>query len=648
MDKGANEPNKFLDPKSSESMLPAWSNGRRDDLMQMQYLRAMIGYWRDAANNPLSEVYAGPMVDMDRAHVWAFDSRPFPQFPANTAIWSDGDNYARGHWISGRTMAQPLSSVVAEICADAGLTDIDVSGLYGIVRGYSVADNGTARAALQPLMLAYGFEALERGGKLVFRMRDGRVDATIGPDQLAVSEEGTGFVETARAMEAETAGRVRLNFVEAEGDYEARSVEAIFPDEATTGVAQSELTLALTRAEGQRIVERWLTEARVARDGARLSLPPSLGYLGAGDVVTIEERPNSAYRIDRVEQAGALAIEAVRVEAAVFEPSDETEERVIPRSFTAPVPVHAVFLDLPLMSGEEVPHAPHLAVTATPWPGSVAVYASDQDAGYQLKQLVAGRATIGETLATLDAAQAGVWDRGPALRVRLASGTLSSVSSEQLLNGANVMAIGNGTSANWELFQFRTATLVAPDTWDLSLRLRGQAGTDAVMPASWPAGSTVVLMDSVPKQLDLALAARDLARHYRIGPAGRIYSDPSYSHSVEAFSGIGLRPLSVCHLRARRDAAGNFAVGWVRRTRMDGDNWSAVEVPLGELRERYLLRVVKGTAIAREVTVGPGDWSYPVADQAADTTLGQLFEIHVAQLSDAFGAGPFARITVND
>ena len=648
IDKGANEPNKFLDPKSSESMLPAWSNGRRDDLMQMQYLRAMIGYWRDAANNPLSEVYAGPMVDMDRAHVWAFDSRPFPQFPANTAIWSDGANYARGHWISGRTMAQPLSSVVAEICADAGLTDFDVSGLYGIVRGYSVADNGTARAALQPLMLAYGFEALERGGKLVFRMRDGRVDATIRPEQLAVGEEDTGFVETIRAMEVETAGRVRLNFIEAEGDYETRTVEAIFPDEETTSISQSEVTLALTRAEGQRIVERWLTEARVARDGARLTLPPSLGYLGAGDVVQIAGGPEAAYRIDRVEQAGAIALEAVRVETGVFEPSDETEERVVPRRFTPPVPVHAVFLDLPLMSDDEVPHAPHLAVTATPWPGSVAVYASDQDAGYQLKQLLTGRATIGETLSTLDAAQTGVWCRGPALRVRLAAGTLSSASAEQVLNGANVMAIGDGTAANWELFQFRTATLVAPDTWDLSLLLRGQAGTDALMPPSWPAGSTVVLMDGVPKQLDLALGERDLARNYRIGPAGRLYSDPSYSHAVEAFSGIGLRPLSVCHLRARRDAAGNFAVGWVRRTRVDGDSWSSVEVPLGELRERYAVRVVKGTAIAREVTVGQADWSYPVADQVADTVLGQPFEIHVAQLSDAFGAGPFGRISIND
>ena len=277
IDKGTNEPNKFLDPKSSESFVPNYSNGRRDDLIQMQYLRAMIDYWRDPANNPVSEVFGAPMVDMDRAHVWAWDARPFPQFPANADTWADGDNYARGHWITGRVSAQPLSSVVAEICGRSGVSAVDVSGLYGIVRGYSVADTGTGRAGLQPLMLGYGFEALERDGVLTFRMRDGRAVASVGPDQLAVGEDTDGWVETLRATEAEIAGRVRLNYVEAEGDYEARSSEAIFPDEEMIGVAQSELALALTRSEGQRIVERWLSEARVARDGARFALPPSLG-----------------------------------------------------------------------------------------------------------------------------------------------------------------------------------------------------------------------------------------------------------------------------------------------------------------------------------------------------------------------------------
>jgi hypothetical protein len=648
IDKGTNEPNKVLDPKSSESVLPRYSNGRRDDLIQMQYLRAMIDYWGDGANNPTSPAYGGPMVDMTRAHVWAWDARPFPQFPGNQTLWSDGDNYARGHWVSGRTTAQPLSSVVAEICAHAGMVDFDVSGLYGLVRGYLVADNGSARAALQPLMLAYGFEALERDGLLVFRMRDGRVDADVSADDLAVGEETAGFVETVRAMEADVAGRVRLNFVEAEGDYETRAVEAIFPDEETVVISQSELALSLTRAEGQRVAERWLTEARVARDGARFTLPPSLGHLGAGDVVRLAAGPQHSYRIDRVEQAGAIAVEAVRVEPGVFEPSDEAEERITPRSFAAPVPVHSVFLDLPLMSGQEVPHQPHLAATATPWPGSVAVFSSDQDAGYVLSRLIPASAVIGQTLSTLDAARHGLWDRGQPLRVQVSGGALSSVGMDQLLNGANLMAVGDGSAGNWELLQFLNADLVAPETYDLSFRLRGQAGTDALMPTSWPAGSSVVLINGAVGQISLSSSERDLARHYRIGPAKRPYTDPSYTHQVQAFAGIGLRPLSVSHLRAKRSAGGDFDIGWIRRTRIDGDSWSAYEVPLGELREIYVLRVVLGTTTLREVTLGLPQWSYSQALQSADGTASQPFEIHVAQISDAFGAGPFVRISVND
>src|SRR5690606_28283230 len=40
VDKGANQPNVFVDPKSSESAVPYFSRGTRDDLMQRRYLRA--------------------------------------------------------------------------------------------------------------------------------------------------------------------------------------------------------------------------------------------------------------------------------------------------------------------------------------------------------------------------------------------------------------------------------------------------------------------------------------------------------------------------------------------------------------------------------------------------------------------------------
>ncbi|MCC0065385.1 MAG: glycoside hydrolase/phage tail family protein, partial [Defluviimonas sp.] len=645
IDKGSNEPNRFLDPKSAESGLPAYSNGRRDDLMQMQYLRAVIDYWEDPARNPVSSVYAGPMIDMAHAHVWAWDARPFPLFPTRSDLWSDGDNYAHGHWLNGRVSGEPLSSVVAEICARSGVTAVGTADLHGAVRGYAVADVGTGRAALQPLMLAYGFDAVERGGMLLFRMREGRALATVGPEALAVGERTEGLTEVTRASQAEVSGRMRLSYVEAEGSYEARAVEAILPDDQARNAAQSEIALAMTRAEAQRTAERWLTEARVARDVARFALPPSLGHLGAGDVVTLATGGGGRYRIDRVEQAGAIEMEAIRVEPGVYIASDEAEERLTPASFDAPLPVFSRFLDLPLMTGNEVPQAPHLAASADPWPGSVAVYASDIDAGYSFNKLIEARAVVGQTETLLEAARPGVWDRGPALRVRVSGGALASESADRLLNGANLMAIGDGSSDNWELFQFADAVLVAPDVYELSMRLRGQAGSDAIMPANWPVGSQVVLMDGAPRQIELLPDARDLARHYRIGPSGRSFDDASYTHDVQAFRGIGLRPLSPAHLRVTR-TSGDLDLSWIRRTRTGGDSWSGLDVPLGETQELYLVRVMQGGTVLREMTVTSPFWTYGAALQVSDGAA-LPYEIHVAQLSDSFGPGAFARIMIN-
>ncbi len=54
------------------------------------------------------------------------------------------------------------------------------------------------------------------------------------------------------------------------------------PDEATHDVTETEVPLTLLRQEGQQMAERWLAEARVARDRVRLALPPSTMALGAG------------------------------------------------------------------------------------------------------------------------------------------------------------------------------------------------------------------------------------------------------------------------------------------------------------------------------------------------------------------------------
>ena len=108
IDKGTNQPNRFLDARSSESGLPAWSNGRRDDLVQMQYLLAIASFWSNPENNPTSALYGASMVDLEHAHAWAWDARPFPEFPGQTEVWNDGSNYSRGA-LAQRAGLEPTS-----------------------------------------------------------------------------------------------------------------------------------------------------------------------------------------------------------------------------------------------------------------------------------------------------------------------------------------------------------------------------------------------------------------------------------------------------------------------------------------------------------------------------------------------------------
>ncbi|MGY6409694.1 MAG: baseplate multidomain protein megatron [Alkalilacustris sp.] len=643
VDRGTNQPNVFFDPKSSESLLPHYSDGRRDDTIQQQYHRAMIAHWRKSENNPISPVYGGPMVDMSRAHVWAWDARPFPAFPALTEVWSDGPNWRLGHWITGRTASQPLASVVAEICRSAGVTAIDVRGVHGLVRGLRVASTDSARSVLQILMLAYGLEVAERDGQLVFFMRGSPAREVLVPDLVGARDGGA--IELVREADADVAGRIRVIHVEAEGDFDIRAVEAALADDPGALAVQSDLPVVLLPSEAQGIAERWLAEARVARDTLRLTLPPS-SRLGAGDVFALDlPEGRREWRIDRVDLMGAQEVTAVRVESGLHLASDQPGPLPRLRPFATVTPLLPIFMELPLLTGTEDPRAPHLAVTAATWSGSAAVFAAPPDQPFTLVREIEGRAALGITQNPLAWAASGRWDRGAPLLVRMLGASLRSASPTAVLAGANAMAIGSGASGPWEVFQFATAELVGPNLWAVSMRLRGQAGTEVDMPEAWPEGSMVVLLDAAVAQVPLPPALRGVPLKYRVGPAALAYDERGYVELEVAFEPIGLRPYAPAHLRIFRREDGALSFSWIRRTRLGGDDWSGEDVPLAEGTERYRVQVRKDGAVLRQVDVPMPGWTYDIAAQAQDGVTRPL-SIAVAQLSLDFGPGPFTEIVI--
>ncbi|MEM6409442.1 MAG: glycoside hydrolase TIM-barrel-like domain-containing protein, partial [Pseudomonadota bacterium] len=647
IDKGSNQPNKFQDPKSSESALPHYSTGRRDDFIQFQFLRAFDVHFAEEQNNPISSVYGASMLDISKTHVWAWDARPWPDFPNNRSVWSDGDNYLTGHWLTGRSAVQTLAGVVAELCEASGFYDYDVSALNGIVRGYSLDNAESARSSLQNLMVAFAFDAVEVGGRLVFRNRNIVPEHQVLEEETVFVSDTEAVVETTRAPQADTIGEVRLSYVAGEGAFETHVASAQFPDQSNLTGTQNELPLSLTAAEAQGITERWLAESRIARDTVRLALPPSRHEVAAGDLIILgaETGAPTAYRLDRVEDSGVRVLEATRVEKQVYTPSEATERLPEYRAFNVQLPMMAQFLDLPLLSGDEVPHAPYVAVTASPWPGSAAVLSSTDDSDYQLNTLVERPAVLGVTETALPSAIPGLWSNGFQIRVKLQGGALSSVSRARVLAGANAAAIGDGSNGNWEVFQFAKADLVAADTYELSDLLRGQAGSDGIMPSEWPAGSTFVLLDGAPQQISQELAQRELDRHFRIGPSLKPFDDPTYRYYVENFAAHGLRPYAPTHLRTSRTILG-WDVRWIRRSRIDGDSWSSFEVPVGEEVEQYGLRVVKSGTVLREETLNSANWFYSITAAASDGAIAP-FEREVAQISQSYGPGPYSRKLIN-
>jgi hypothetical protein len=419
--------------------------------------------------------------------------------------------------------------------------------------------------------------------------------------------------------------------------------EARKPGATGARVARLNLDLVMEASQAQGIADRLLAQAWAGRETAKFVLPPSRMSLEPGDVVTWDAGgPQRQLSVTSVTDAGGREIEAQAFEPSLYTPA-AAPVRV--RTVTPPAvpgaPL-AYFMDLPLLTGSETPHAPHVAAFAQPWPGRVNVLKSVGGSFVQNLQL-GSAAIVGATTTDFYAGPEGRWDEGNAVWVKLNAGALTSRAALDVLNGANACAIRNA-DGGWEIVQFRTAELTAALTYKLTGLLRGQAGTEGEMRAPVAAGALFVLLNGAPKQLNVSLADRNVVTQWAYGPAGVPLSDPRYVTQTLSFAGNGLRPLSPVRVKGYRDGASqDIAISWTRRTRIGGDGWDGGDVPLGEAAESYRVEILNSAAVVRTLTVTAASAVYTAAQQTSDfgsSTFSPL-DLRVAQISDAFGAGAF-------
>ncbi|WP_106753333.1 baseplate multidomain protein megatron [Pannonibacter carbonis] len=646
VDKATNQPNVFVDPKSSESAWPHYSARQRDDLIQRRGIQALLDYWAPSSgNNPVSAVYGGPMLDLTRSHLWTWDARPYPSFPYYLNVWSDGANWSNGHWVQGKFGVVELGDLIRHICGQVGFTAIDVSQLEATVTGWLRPDLASPRDQIEVLAQLYRFDAVESEGLIKFIPRGRASEAEIDGKDLAAPDRDKADWSITRAQETDLPLRALLVYWDAEGDYRQTSSASGRLVASSDRVTRLSAPAVIDAGIAGGMIEDWLYGEWAGREQARFALPPSLVRFDPADVVSVGIAGRSRdMRLTRIVDGGVRHCEAVSVETPRYHPT-----RTDPPPPPAPPPPIPTFgeavlevLDLPVLEDGQSEHRPWLAGFAAPW-GGVRV----QDGAKVIASLTAP-ATMGRTLNDLSPGTVYRFDRANRLTVKLVHGALSSVAEEELLQrSVNVLAVWNGSMA-WEILQFATATLIAPGTFELSGLLRGRRGTAHAMRDPVPGGSRVVLLDGALTQADVPLSERGIPRTWAYGPAPLPSSDAAFRTRSTRLEAVGLKPFAPVHVRGRRTPAGNLNVTWIRQARVNAGWADGTDVPLGEERELYELDILSGGGVVRTVSglMSPSH-VYTAAEQTVDFGGPQSsIALRICQISALVGRGILEEVTL--
>ncbi len=654
VDKGPNQPNVFYDPKSAESSLPYFSLGSKDDPVQRAYLETMLVYWRDHA--PTSSVYGGPMVHTANMFAWAWDARPYPNFPGLTAVWHDTPNYELGHWLTGRLTEVPLKWIIAELCAEVGVTRYDTSALMSastLVLGYATSAISSPRDMLAGLMDVFQFDACESGGEIRFFAKGNvRVTALTADDLVVEGAADPGYALT-RTSDTDLPGAVRVTFADPFRAYASATVEGRKAIGNSANVAQISTAAALDPAYAGDVATSVLQQTWAARETGSIKLAPSRLALDPGDAVTLTlDALTLPFRIASIDTGTFRSAALTGFDPSLLRVASPPEmPSGAPRRGAYGPPI-IEFMSLPPVTGREAElWAPRIAAYASPWAG-IDVYRGNGAGGYDYVSTVDTPAVMGELTSPLYAGPVDRWDRGNVVSLRLyGGGQLASLTEAQVLGGAGLIAVKNPALGAWELLQYQTAALVGASAYNLSKLLRGQCGSEGAMANPVPAGARVVVLDGAKLgPLDMSVDQRDLVQSLRYGPSLFGPEHRTYRTATLSFPATGLRPFSVSQISGRRALpAADVTVTWVRRTRFAGDSWAHDTVPLNEDSESYDLEVLDGAGdVLRTVyALSAPSWIYTAAAQTADFGAAQpSYRLNIYQISALYGRGQVATRTV--
>ena len=456
-------------------------------------------------------------------------------------------------------------------------TDKTESRLQGVQQAL-LADMEAMQAAL-PHDGEETSEALPVGRHMRLSGRGDKPVRDIERDDVLVRSDGSSDAIYGQKSAAKLPKRFDLHFLDAAGDYGASHVSARF-EAGEQPVARLNLPVAMGRAMAQGFAQRLLHAARGEHETISMRLPHTYLDLEIGDIISFD---GLLWRITEITHGRVLEVSALRHQPQIFSrhtrAQDDEDVSPIGDQIARPE-LHILELPAPaLRFHANAGDAPLLAAFAAPWPQTVQLRRATGPAAS-----VVAPSIMGETANELVAMPAGRWQRDAVLEVKLFGGTLAGLPDDEVLAGGNRLAVRGET--DWEIIQFAHAELVGEHHYELRDLLRGQFGS---VVQRFNSGAVFVVLGAA--QVPLVNQLDQLSENFtfRYGSPALPQDGYGWQQGHYELTLAARRCLSPVHGRIDWPEGFNavWHIGWVRRSRIGGDDFAAAETPLGETEEAY-------------------------------------------------------------
>ena len=550
----------------------------------------------DSNSGAVLETYADSSVVAT-----AVNTHEFFDAETRSVIYIAGNKVWRIYENSTKQTSAPVADIVADVCARVGIDSslLDVTKLTDTCDGYAITRNCPAKDVIQQLQQAFFFDFVETDFMLRAIPINQSVVAVIPQADLASPsnkpEDGI-YWEHKRQQEIELPRAIILKFANTNLDYQvgtARSSRLNYPANTTWSKKESsaELPIAMVDTDAQQLSERMLYTIWQERDSYTTKLGWQYLWLDPGDSIAVT-LDNGDYYTVRITQVDAGADYTMKVHL-VGEDGDSYSSTAIGASPTFIQQVIAdisggtlLMFNVPLLQNQ-------LSSSTT----SCIVFAvgnrTAEFAGGTLMQFTSPSA---QPINVATAGPGSTWgvattklksnrpsyfspDHDNTVTISLSpySTVPSSCSMDDLLNGVNAAMLGQ------ELIQFQTVAVNADGTITLSNLLRGRRGTEWAIELH-AVNDYFVLLDSNANVAYIDLSQRGATGLWGIVPDG-MSPDTAQQITFKPYC-YDWMPWAPTGLGVGLDSAGNFFVGWNRRSRIGSTSFAHI-APMVETTESY-------------------------------------------------------------